>query len=143
MEKGINIFSGEGGLGSALTNPTRLARQKGVLSQDYPVRFCGETYPDVESAYQRLRGPLDPEKDDALMVDLIASKFDQHRDLFYEVQQRGGVEFLAACTHYTYAQTPAAQAWEGAGGESRFIRNLIRGYERAQAGQGDPQQALF
>lgn len=143
MQKGINIFSGEGGLGSALTNPTRLARQKGMLSRDYPIRFCGKTYPDVESAYQQLKDPDDPEKADALMVDLIASKFVQHRDLMYEVIQRGGVAFLTTCTHYTGAQTAPAQAWEGAGANSRFIRNLIRGFECAMTGQGDPQQDLF
>lgn len=130
---GINIFSGEGGLGSALTNPTELAREKGMLQRQYPVQFMGRLWPDAEAAYQHFKRGSDPD-DDRLMAEIIAAKFRQHPRLLDAVNAKGGAAFLAACSHLTGAHSESAKAWEGKGPESRFIRNLLVGYEMASSG---------
>lgn len=133
MIEPINIFSGAGGLGGALTNPTELARRKGCITQAYPVLFSGRLWPDVETAYHVLaQHTEDVAERDSLMVELIAAKFRQHLQLLADVTDNGGVRWLQACSHFTSARTARAQSWEGAGMASRFIRNLVSGFERAQ-----------
>ena len=129
--QGINIFSGESGLGGALTNPTELTRRKGGISISYPVRYGGREYPDAESAYHALNTE-DVLGNDRLMVDLIEAKFRQHEKLWKEVAARGGSVFLAECSHFTNARN-AGGGWEGQGLASRFIRNLVQGYDRLSA----------
>lgn len=126
--QGINIFSGEIGLGAALTNPTELAKSKGKLNKSYPVVFENKKYPDAETAYLLLKTE-DAQANDHMMVCVIAQKFIQHPTLFEEVVQRGGLQFLEQCSHFTYAKSESAKSWEGAGKESRFIRNLITAFE--------------
>ena len=138
--KGINIFSGAGGLGSALTNPTELAYQKGALKQRYPIVFGKRRWPDVETAYLTLKGE-DRQANDALMAELIAAKLTQHPRLRETIVQRGGAPFLAACSHFTGARTDRFRSWEGEGCDSRFIRNLIAGFELAQSGATEGGQA--
>jgi hypothetical protein len=142
--KGINIFSGERGLGGALTNPTLLSRTKGSIKGLYGIEYGGVRYSDVEGAYHRLKGDSAPDNDE-LMANLIAAKFLQHRTLFDEVTERGGVQFLELCDHFTGAKSASAQSWEGAGRNSRFIRNLITGFELAFSGgfSVNKQSALF
>ena len=146
---GINIFSGaDTELGAALTNPTELARQKGRLSKRYSLTFAGKLYSEVEQAYHVLateRADKHAKDRDALMIELIAAKFMQHSDLFEQVKERGGAEFLQACSHWTQARTPGSQSWEGQGLESRFIRNLVAGYCLAESGDltQNQQRALF
>lgn len=141
--QGINIFSGAGGLGSALTNPTELAYRKGAIRERYPVVFNRRNWPDVETAYLTLRGE-DAAENDKLMAELIAAKFTQHPKLLAEVEARGGREWLARCSHFTQARTERFRSWEGKGLQSRFIRNLVAGFELAKAGatQGG-QTSLF
>lgn len=130
---GINIFSGEGGLGSVLTNPTELAREKGLLQRQYPVQFMGRLWPDAEAAYQHLkRGDI--RADDRLMAEIIAAKFRQHPRILDAVNEKGGASFIVACSHITGARTESSKAWEGTGLESRFLRNLLAGYEMANSG---------
>lgn len=141
----INIFSGEKGLGGALTNPTELARQKGCIQQQYPVVFRGRRYPDAEAAYQLCKAET-PEANDTMMKYVIAAKLLQNEVLLTAITRRGGVAFLETCTHFTGARSEGAQSWEGAGRESRFIRNLIEGYELALTGNADEpvdQMSLF
>lgn len=126
----MNIFSGEGGLGSALTNPTELARSKGKLDKAYPITIDGFKYADAEAAYQA-RKIGEEVHDDCMMEIIICGKLTQHMELFEEIKERGGVEFLERCTHITYAKSERGQAWEGVGRGSRFIRNLIGGYRKA------------
>jgi hypothetical protein len=64
------------------------------------------------------------------MVDIIAAKLRQHPRLGEAVKRRSGVSFLERCEHFTGARSESFRAWEGFGRESRFIRNLIAGYER-------------
>lgn len=132
MHPPINIFSGEQGLGAALTNPTQMARLKGRLDRDYPVTYRGVLWPDVESAYKTLARdePSDATRQ-ALMVELIALKFRQHPGLREEVVRRGGAQWLSACSHFTGARTERAQRWEGQGLESPFIQALMAGFERS------------
>jgi hypothetical protein len=142
--EGINIFSGEEGLGGALTNPTVLAKRKGCIKKGYPIRYHNREYPDVELAYHVL-GDADPVANDVLMVNLIALKFIQHPDLAQEVADKGGAEFLEACSHFTKARSDGSQAWEGQGMASRFIRNLVAGYEKSLTGEVlyNGQSSLF
>jgi hypothetical protein len=131
--KGINIYSGAPGLGGALTNPTELSRQKGSIFTRYPVRYHGKEWPDVETAYKTLKQETTDENDE-LMVELIAAKFVQHPSLFEEVRRCGGVAFLEQCSHLTNARTEGFRSWEGTGPESRFIRNLVKGFLAAEKG---------
>ena len=129
----LNIFSGGApALAAALTNPTELARHKGAIARAYPVVFNGRRFPDAEAAYQGCKA-LAADRD-AMMVEIIAAKFRQHPELAAEVAARGGAPWLAACSHFTQARSPAAQSWEGAGLASRFIRNLVAGFAQHQAG---------
>jgi hypothetical protein len=134
--QGINIFSGEPGLGGALTNPTELSRQKGSIDRPYRVLFRGKDWADAESAYQVLGASThNAGERDILMAELIAAKFSQHPNLLREVVRRGGVPFLQACSHFTGARTPQAQSWEGQGEQSRFIRNLVAGFILADSNE--------
>jgi hypothetical protein len=141
----INIFSGAEGLGGALTNPTELARRKGNLSKMYPVSFGGRHWPDVETAYLTLaQGTSAADARDTLMQELIAAKFRQNPDLRIEVERCGGAEWLATCSHFTNARTEGFQKWEGSGLESRFIRNLVAGFNLVQRPPTElGQQTLF
>ena len=126
--QGINIFSGEAGLGGALTNPTELARRKGSITQAYPVLYKGRHWPDVEAAYHGLCTQVTADND-ALMAELIEAKFRQHPLLWREVRERGGRDFLVLCSHHTNSRSDD-RAWEGDGLRCRFIRNLVAGFDR-------------
>lgn len=140
----VNIFSGaDTALGAALTNPTELARQKGTLTRSYPVLFDGKRYPDAETAYQLLKATsVDPHR---MMAEVICAKFQQHPDLAQQVADAGGTPWLATCSHLTQARSPGAQAWEGVGMKSRYIRILVEGYELFQSGSNtqNGQAGLF
>lgn len=142
----MNIYSGETGLGAALTNPTRVAQRKGAVRKAYPVVFRGRQWPDAEAAYQHFKTGV-TNHDDMLMAAVIAHKLRQHPELLDAVRKRGGVRFIRGCTHYTGALTPRGRAWEGAGVGSRFIRNLAAGVRLAlderPLDPHNPQTALF
>jgi len=132
----MNIYSGsrEGrGLAAALTNPTCISLRKGTIKQSYSVNIFGHEFPDAESAYfalvKQCRTEGQEEPSDLLMVQVIAAKFRQHPKLLTAVRDLGGIPFLETCEHFTFAKTERFQKWEGKGRESRFIRNLIAGYE--------------
>lgn len=129
---GINIYSGADALGAALTNPTELAFRKGALTTRYPVTFANRAWPDAEAAYLTLKTGNACD-DDRLMADIIAAKLRQHPGLKAAIAERGGVFFLERCTHFTQARSERFQSWEGEGRSSRFIRNLIAGYEQSEA----------
>lgn len=126
----INIFSGEKGLGGALTNPTELARRKGGINKQYSLTFKGRLWADVESGYHVLAQERPDEASrDTLLVEMISAKFRQYPELFAEVESKGGRDWLAQCSHMTGARTERAQSWEGIGMDSRFIRLLVAGYD--------------
>jgi hypothetical protein len=131
-----NIWSGASGLAGALTNMSERAREKGFIKNSYPVKVNGVTYPDSEAAYQSLKVRGEDDYNDCLMIDLISLKFIQNPVLFERTTRNGGVAWLEKCSHFTQAKSESFQSWEGQGRGSRFIRNLIDGYIKADTGRG-------
>ena len=129
ISAGINIFSGQLGLGGALTNPTVLSKRKGNIIQEYSINYLGNKYADVESAYLKLKSDNEM-LNDQLMISLIIVKLYMYPSLFFAIKLRGGLLWLEKCTHFTYAKSPSFKAWEGSGTQSRFIRNLMTAYEQ-------------
>lgn len=127
---GINIFSGASGLGAALTNPTEKGVAKGMLKHSYPVTFKGKRYADAEAAYQAYKRVGEDDFNDRLMEEVLCAKFAQHVRLAKAVAERGGEDFIFACSHKTAAKTEQAKSWEGEGMQSRFLRNLRAGWLR-------------
>lgn len=124
----MNISSGSSGLAAALTNPTHLAKQKGNLVNDYPVKFRGVEYIDAETAYQKVKRTsewmnLDGLK--SLMVEIMVCKFIQHPRLIEAVMKNGGVEFLKTCSHRV-----VGGRWEGIGMQSPFIQCLVEAFKK-------------
>lgn len=132
----INIWSGARGIGGALTNMSERAREKGLIKHPYPVVVNDKKYMDSEAAYQALKIPGDDEYNDGLMIDLIALKLIQNPVLREVIEENGGAEWLRKCDHFVGAKSDRAKSWEGQGTESRFIRNLVHGYEKVLTGRG-------
>lgn len=139
---GINIWSGAKGLGGALTNMSERAREKGNIKHSYPVVVNGVKFEDSEAAYQALKRKDDAQFNDGLMIDLIALKFKQNPKLQELVTQNGGVSWLGRCSHFTNATSPGFQSWEGQGASSRFIRNLMHGYQKSLSGEGPEMRVV-
>ena len=138
---GINIGSGStdaNGLGAALSNMTELACRKGTLARSYPVEYSGIIWLDAEAAYQALKehSAEATEHNDRLMAKIIGAKFKQHDRILRAVAQRGGAAWIKRCSHFVGAKSPQGQAWEGRGTQSRFIRNLLAGFEATVGGAG-------
>lgn len=126
---GINISSRTVGLGGALTNPTVLALRNKSIDRSYPVKDkTGRIWPDVESAYKFYKtGEL--HKDMARMTKIIRAKLTQHPALSVQIAERGGVDWLATCSHFVGVDD---SRWEGSGTNSAFIRCLIDAYEQSK-----------
>lgn len=136
IAESINIWSGARGIGGALTNMSELARSKGGIKHPYPVTVNGTKFVDSEAAYQALKIPGDDDYNDGLMIDIISLKLAQNAVLREVIDENGGAEWLRKCSHFTGAKSERFQAWEGQGyGGSRFIRNLVHGYEKLLTGQ--------
>lgn len=133
---GINIWSGAKGLGGALTNMSELARKKGCIVNEYPVVINGVRYPDSEAAYQALKYPGHAAYNDGLMIDILALKLTQNPRLQNLITRNGGLSWLGRCSHFTHAKTARFASWEGQGANSRFITNLMHGYQKALSGTG-------
>ena len=132
IRPGINIYSGEEGLGAALTNPTELAKRKGMLTQSYPITVDGRKFLDVETAYFALRTQCQTEAEiDDLMTSLIAIKLQTHPALRDKITEHGGSAWLEQCSHFTSSKRIGISVWEGEGSASKFIKLLIKGYERS------------
>lgn len=125
---GINIFSGAPGLGAALTNPTEKGVAKGMLKHSYPIVYRGKRYADAEAAYQAYKRANNDADNDRIMAEILCAKLTQHPRLALSIAERGGEDFLFACSHKTNAKTPQAKSWEGEGMQSRFLRNLRNGW---------------
>lgn len=132
--EGINIFSGEKNLGGALTNPTALARRKGSIVNDYPVKFRGKTHIDAESAYHAHSRDISFDAKQEVCFLVVTAKLLQHPMLVEAITRKGGVAWLETCRHQTWAKTEGMQKWEGFGRESAYIRALIRAYEAVESG---------
>jgi hypothetical protein len=128
-KQGVEISSNSKGLAAALTNPTELAKQKGNLTQSYPVTFDGVTYKDAEEAYQRNKGKYKPEglgkgSTYDLMVQILEAKLKQHPRLTEEITKVGGMNWLSDATHQP---TGKNTVWE-TGGQNLFINALQEAY---------------
>ncbi|MGL5034280.1 MAG: hypothetical protein ACRC6M_10835 [Microcystaceae cyanobacterium] len=124
----INIWSGckdLNGLGAALTNPTELAKRKGILKGHYPVNFKGSIFADSEAAYKFYKTGILAD-DMAVMIEIIKAKLQQHPRLTAAIARHGGVEWLEACSHIVGVKR---SRWEGTGKSSNFIVCLIKAYE--------------
>lgn len=133
----INIWSGAQGIGGALTNMSERARAKGLIKHAYPVTINGKKYEDSEAAYQALKIQGDDEYNDGMMIDVICLKLQQNPVLREVIDEKGGAAWLRNCSHFVGAKSERAQSWEGQGyGGSRFIRNLVHGYEKVLTGRG-------
>lgn len=144
MHSPINIFSGEKGLGGALTFPTEMSYSKGSISNKYPVVFEGVQYPDAESCYHSLKGKYS--NSELLYVNIAATRFNQYPSVCREIERRGGVSWLMTCSHVTGATSDRYKAWEGDGMSSKFIRLLADGYSLYLKGiefSKAPQGSLF
>lgn len=129
MFPGINIYSGSKGLGAALTNPTCLSFRKGTIVNQYPIRYKGRVYPDAEAAFHAHKVFGDHAQQAELISQLFVCKLQQHRRLFDEIIKRGGVEWLATCSHHSGAKTPEYKYWEGDGLASPFIAAIVKGFK--------------
>ena len=127
-----NIWSGSRSL-AWLTNPTVIAKRKGNVRGDYPIKYLGETFPDVETAYQELKVEYDclgQVERMELCTELIIIKLETYPQIADAITLCGGVEWLTKCTHFVgYNKTEATSPWEGVGVNSDFIKCLITAYE--------------
>jgi hypothetical protein len=130
----INISSNTRGLGGALTNPTCLAKRKGNLAGDYPVRFRGSCYPDAEAAFHAHTQGLPFEAQQVVSAQIVEAKLRQHPRLVAAIRAEGGIAWLEQCVHRTGARTASFARWEGEGRGSAYLRTLIRAYEAVTAG---------
>jgi hypothetical protein len=125
MKPGINIWSGQKGLGGALTNPTTLSFRKGNVKYQYPVVFWDVKYPDAEAAYKNHK-ICNLEQDMTLMTKIIKAKLEQYPKLAEAITKNGGVLWLQECRHIVGVK---GSRWEGEGRCSNFIVCLINAYE--------------
>lgn len=131
---GWNIWSGSGdgdGTAAALTNPTEISFRKGSIRRHYPVSYGGREWLDAEEAYQGNKGPGSDR--DEVMVEVIVAKLLTYPHLGDAVRVMGGLPFLRKCRHETGARTPSLRRWEGKGEGSRFLRNLMAAYSKAES----------
>lgn len=125
MKSGINIWSGQKGLGGALTNPTTLSFRKGIIKHQYPVVFWDVEYADAEAAYKYHKtGFL--AQDMVIMTKIIKAKLEQHPKLAEAITKNGGALWLEQCRHIVGLK---GSRWEGIGRQSNFIVCLINAYE--------------
>lgn len=145
MTSPINIFSGERGLGGALTFPTCMSFDKKSIENQYPVVYEGVRFPDAEACYHFLK-PMYKGKEEDLYANIAATKFFQHPRLAEAVKIAGGLSWLESCSHFTGAESDRFKRWEGQGLESKFIRLLCKGYQLYLDGvhfTDAPQSSLF
>lgn len=75
------------------------------------------------------------DKKEEIMEKLIFCKFKTYPFLIEEINTRGGLDFLKACSHIVRAQIYPSKNknWEGIGEKSNFIKVLIKAYIRASS----------
>lgn len=129
----VEISSDSKGLAAALTNRTQLAKEKGNLTQLYPVRFNEVDYRDAEAAYQNNKNKYS--KDGMgkgttydLMVQILEAKLRQHPRLVTAIDKEGGKGWLEKATHQP---TTKNTVWETGGG-NYFIKALVEAYENVK-----------
>ncbi|BDA75896.1 hypothetical protein CAL7716_100620 (plasmid) [Calothrix sp. PCC 7716] len=147
---GIVINSRSTELGAALTSTTVKSKALGAIDKDYPVSFRdnievlknsvkvepytedkpkGAPFASLEQAFQAYKEsvPLGESRVN-LLAEIQQARFEQHPDLLQAVKDNGGVEWLKQCEYKVGSKN---EYWEGKGEESKYIRSLIIGYEKA------------
>lgn len=122
-----NIWSGDRER-AVLTNPTVLAKRKGNLRGDYSIVVDGVRYADVEEYYQRNKVGINLADFEALkdiVIRGIVCKLEQYPRILKVIDDSGGENFIAACSHIVTGRS----RWEGKGIESGFIECLLRAYK--------------
>ena len=122
-----NIWSGASDpLLAALTSSTSVALRKGRIQQAIEVRdLRGRLWPDASAAFAAYKtGALD--KDLPILSRILRARFEQHPWLAEAVAERGGADYLRACSHVVGAYQ---SDWEGVGLESPFIQALLKAYQ--------------
>ena len=143
-----NIFSGSNDpFLAAITHPTSIARRKGKVKKDYPIRYGGRTYEDAEEAYTKLiREPRkkgqNPNEED-IMHGVNRAKLKQHPRLAEEITARGGVEYLKSLSHDVPTTYPGSKKlWEGKGIESKMLQVLARAYVDTEGVPEDSKKGI-
>lgn len=148
--KGIEISSYSDGLGYALTNPIfysptlkwwqRTWTEEQEMWRVYMIggiRFDGQYYEDVETAYQKNKHKYATKVDlfnntqqttDDLMIELLTIKLSTYPKLIEEIDKMGGAEWILQCTHQPTKQNTH---WE-TGGDNAFIIALYIAYKNVK-----------
>lgn len=126
-----NIYSGDRER-AVFTNPTVLAKRKGNLVGDYPVRVAGMDFPDAEAAYQKLAcaAKHDLKQCYRICVKVIEAKLKQHPRIMQAITDSGGADWIRSCSHWVGCVKQNPGRWEGNGTASGFIRCLLEAYQR-------------
>jgi hypothetical protein len=131
-----NIYSGDR-IRAVFTNPTELAFRKGNVRNHYPITVNGKMFADVEAWYQHAKrnsGHMDFSELQDLLVQGIKIKLLTYPEIVEAIDDSGGEEWIRQCSHFTGARTAGYKRWEGRGGESAFIRCLLRAYQEIKEG---------
>ena len=121
-----NIWSGSPAL-ARFTNPTALAVKKGTLDKNYPIRWNGYEWPDVEAAYKATVTPaMTLGRRMILLAEIMECKFRTYPELIDELRAAGGKDWIFQCVHFVYGHS----RWEGTGHDSMFLRCLAEVYRR-------------
>lgn len=139
-----NIWSGEHSPLAVLTNPTAIAKRKGTLRKDYPVRHAGQVFEDAEAVYHAIVTPLKtkgyvaPARRELCSAYVAALKLSQHPQLVELIEANGGEAWLLQCSHFlSRTRRQPTTFWEGQGAQSAFIRSLARAYAHVTGSRPD------
>jgi hypothetical protein len=126
-----NIYSGDRER-AVFTNPTCLAKRKGNLNGDYPVRVAGMDFPDAEAAYQKLAraAKMDTRQCYRICVKVVEAKLRQHPRILQAITDSGGTDWIRQCSHWVGYTKANPGRWEGHGMASGYIRCLLEAYLR-------------
>jgi hypothetical protein len=98
--KGVRISSTSKGIGASLSLNTVKAKQAELINKNYPVTFRGKEYADAAAAYDAYKstytialGETDAAKV-KLLREILGERFKQHLNLFGNVYDKGGVNFI-------------------------------------------------
>ena len=98
--KGARISSSAKGIGGSLSLNTAKAKKEGLITKDYPVTFRGKEYVDAAATYDAHKATYTIALGEAeaakvkLLREILGERFKQHLNLFGNVYDKGGVDFI-------------------------------------------------
>ena len=134
---GVNISSQSRGIGGALIVNDKVARERKLINEAYPVEFKGKTYDcavdiwnstEVRYEYSKQELEIGKEQKNVLMTDILTAKFISNPQLWEKVDFRGGESWLRRCEHYLSRRS----IWEGKGNDSEYINCLSDAFVKAR-----------